>query len=337
MFKYGGSSCPVCSKPFNEKDDIVVCPDCGTPHHRECYRSLGHCAAADKHGTGEFWQPPQTERTNTATDIACPNCGTKSPREVKHCPVCGALLDKTENANNFDSDRDTHSEHTHEHHGEYHYYSGNIPPISPNPFNIPYGGVDPNTMLDDISAKDMSIFIGSNAFYFLPKFKAFAQKVRSFFPNFAAFFFTYMYYFYRKMYGLGFLILAATMVLSLPSLMINYAVMQETMVELGMIEEAMIFFPVSDQLYLLASVFNFLVFIMRVALSIFTNKLYYAHARNKIIALKEKFAEKDPTDYAFALAKKGRTNRKLILIIVITVAALYMLSVLFLSTTMSFL
>lgn len=29
--------CPVCDKQFKKGDDIVVCPECGAPHHRECY------------------------------------------------------------------------------------------------------------------------------------------------------------------------------------------------------------------------------------------------------------------------------------------------------------
>ena len=35
--RYTGETCPVCNKVFQEDDDIVVCPDCGTPHHRKCY------------------------------------------------------------------------------------------------------------------------------------------------------------------------------------------------------------------------------------------------------------------------------------------------------------
>ncbi len=45
--------CPVCNNQFKEDDDVVVCPECGTPHHRECYIENGKCANADKHGTNE--------------------------------------------------------------------------------------------------------------------------------------------------------------------------------------------------------------------------------------------------------------------------------------------
>ncbi len=51
--KYTSYKCPVCNNQFTEDDDVVVCPECGTPHHRECYIQNGKCANADKHGTNE--------------------------------------------------------------------------------------------------------------------------------------------------------------------------------------------------------------------------------------------------------------------------------------------
>lgn len=45
--------CPVCNNKFNEDDDIVVCPDCGTPHHRACYLNNGKCFNDEKHGLEE--------------------------------------------------------------------------------------------------------------------------------------------------------------------------------------------------------------------------------------------------------------------------------------------
>ena len=57
MSNYTGYRCPVCGKAFAQGDDVVVCPDCGAPHHRECYRSLGRCAYEEKHAAGEAWSP----------------------------------------------------------------------------------------------------------------------------------------------------------------------------------------------------------------------------------------------------------------------------------------
>ena len=40
MPKYYGCPCEGCAKPLTLKDDIVVCPDCGAPYHRDCYEKL---------------------------------------------------------------------------------------------------------------------------------------------------------------------------------------------------------------------------------------------------------------------------------------------------------
>ena len=87
--RYTGESCPYCKVEFTEQDDVVVCPDCGTPHHRVCWFAHGECAAADKHGEGYVWQksaePEQPQETKSEEkthahnesnlDIICPDCG----------------------------------------------------------------------------------------------------------------------------------------------------------------------------------------------------------------------------------------------------------------------
>lgn len=45
--------CPVCSNDFNEDDDVVFCPECGTPHHRSCWAEKGKCINENLHGTEE--------------------------------------------------------------------------------------------------------------------------------------------------------------------------------------------------------------------------------------------------------------------------------------------
>ncbi len=46
-------SCSLCHSCLFEKDDVVYCPVCGAPHHRECYNSIGHCALESTHGTDQ--------------------------------------------------------------------------------------------------------------------------------------------------------------------------------------------------------------------------------------------------------------------------------------------
>ena len=52
MPNYEKYKCPVCNQQFSRDDDIVTCPECGTPHHRECYGLTGHCVNRGLHSTG---------------------------------------------------------------------------------------------------------------------------------------------------------------------------------------------------------------------------------------------------------------------------------------------
>lgn len=90
---YKGVSCPVCGQPFQEGDDIVVCPECGAPHHRACYKQLGHCAMEQQlHPQHLSWQNPNDQPPAAAADgsddIICPNCGLFCHSEDVSCPNC---------------------------------------------------------------------------------------------------------------------------------------------------------------------------------------------------------------------------------------------------------
>lgn len=89
MFFHENEKCPVCDRFFTADDDIVICPRCGTPHHRSCYNELGHCANNDKHGSDFEYKPAETkeveqEKTDTdskesqTVEIDIPILGAKS-------------------------------------------------------------------------------------------------------------------------------------------------------------------------------------------------------------------------------------------------------------------
>lgn len=66
--------CPVCDKQFKKGDDVVVCPECGAPHHRECYEKEGHCHFADKHGADfsferNSWKRPNNRQSRTLKTV----------------------------------------------------------------------------------------------------------------------------------------------------------------------------------------------------------------------------------------------------------------------------
>jgi len=58
---FNGQKCPACGRSFDQDDDIVVCPVCGTPQHRSCWDERGECVNAARHAEGYVWQPETPE------------------------------------------------------------------------------------------------------------------------------------------------------------------------------------------------------------------------------------------------------------------------------------
>ncbi len=90
------SRCPVCGKEFLPGEDVVTCPDCGTPHHRECYNKLGHCANAHRHGEGFVWQPERPAGEPEAPGRQCAVCGSPLDPDAQYCNACGSPAIDTE-------------------------------------------------------------------------------------------------------------------------------------------------------------------------------------------------------------------------------------------------
>lgn len=55
MTRFENKLCPVCRTRFIKGADVVVCPTCGTPHHRSCYSLTEKCAYEDLHAEGWNW------------------------------------------------------------------------------------------------------------------------------------------------------------------------------------------------------------------------------------------------------------------------------------------
>ena len=68
---YSGESCVYCKAKLFDEDDVVYCPVCGAPHHRECYNDLGHCALEQLHGTeNEYSREKELEKVQKAEEKA---------------------------------------------------------------------------------------------------------------------------------------------------------------------------------------------------------------------------------------------------------------------------
>ena len=104
--KLEGQTCPVCHAYLFDDDDVVYCPECGAPHHRDCYNSIGHCGLEQLHGTPQQYdlqrqaklkeESAAAEREHKFDDAhtpsltVCKMCGEKYASELGSCPKCGA-------------------------------------------------------------------------------------------------------------------------------------------------------------------------------------------------------------------------------------------------------
>lgn len=70
MFKFQNKLCPVCRERFREGDDIAVCPECGTPHHRACYRVANKCSLEEFHASGFVWNGRLPDEPMPVPDIS---------------------------------------------------------------------------------------------------------------------------------------------------------------------------------------------------------------------------------------------------------------------------
>ncbi len=308
MQNFLGNSCPYCGNKFTAEDDIVVCPECGTPHHRECYKEHGICANEDKHSETFEWKDiyspaaapkvSKPEESHIAEgSVICFNCGTENPADSRYCLKCGAIL----GVGNDEAE---------------------APALSPEEeFQRERESAVLKSLGEDIggiTAKEALIYVKTSGGYFLPRFKAFSKGMK-FDTNFSAFIFSFLYLFYRKMYKLGFAVLAATLILSIPTALLDLVLYQEMLISNGMLSQLIWEIPHQDELAIFSFIASTLIFAMRFSLMIFFNKLYYNRVVNEIKEARVKLANSKEEDVVKFFKRRGGTS----LILPIVLAVLY--------------
>ena len=213
MLDYKGQRCFSCGEEFKEGDDVVVCPECGTPYHRECYIKEGKCINTSLHEEGKIWSPD----VEADEEIRCPRCGGLNKSDFEYCSHCGAALKQDETERPFNEQQNTgyggygNNGGGYQNRGGGFYGQGGFGPTpfgggmfgqSTDPFDYfcrSYG-VDPSERVEGIGIKEYYKYVRGNAMYFIMKFLRFSKEGIKRSINFPALLFPHVYFFFRKMY-----------------------------------------------------------------------------------------------------------------------------------------
>ncbi len=204
---------------MHDGEDIVVCPVCATPQHRECWLQAGHCANDSLHASGYIWKRENGEtlsenknETSSAPDSkVCHICSSENPADSLHCGNCGALFGNASGENpvcaHCGTKNDSDARHC-KNCGAPLVAGGGFFNVNPYMRNSDFKEDD---IIGGQKAGELAMYTQASAHRYLRKFRRFADGKKLSF-NFAAFFFAPYWFFYRKLYKAGafFLVVFAT-------------------------------------------------------------------------------------------------------------------------------
>lgn len=282
MSRFDNKLCPVCRKPLTDKSDIVVCPECGTPHHRSCYLALGHCGVEQYHASGFEWKG-------------------FLPGEEPQEPQEKVSLEKEEQTIEGPGD-----EFSRDHRAEYPGGSGNDgagpyqggsqgQPMDIGEYleNLQRQTMDDTRGVDGVSSRELSTFVGRSVMHYSQAFASFrapvlpGQKRRKAFINLCAGFFAPIHQFYRRMDLLGAIMVLVEFLFYIPALLFNAGI------------------GTADLLGNLQLIARGISFVAVVLLCVFGDYLYYRYAVKRIHKIRAKYDDGRADGYYEALAAKG--------------------------------
>lgn len=341
MFDYTGYQCKSCGGKFEEGDDIVVCPDCGTPYHRSCWKENGKCINEELHENGKSWKADMEERVESGEIARCKCCGnTLDPKQL-FCDRCGAPTQYYFRTNTQPYSGDPNASGQPEKQGQtgqqgqpgqYSQYYGQqgqygqpgqfsqqmsetMHPYMIN-FSDPLCGFSPDEEYEQgVTTKDLGEFIGSNTHYYLPKFKLMKTGHFKMSLNFVALFFPEFYFANRKMPVAALLALIIRTVIGLPSMALGlqaslgdkhfYEMFMASMPMLT--EQAKHFMELNLGTAMFTSICNVTYIISNIftlGLGFFANYIYYRHALKTSARIKKYY----PESFGHILRECGGTS-----------------------------
>lgn len=231
---YVNELCSGCGRKFTENDDIVTCPVCGTPQHRECWAENGKCVNEHLHEDGFEWKPRHSEKPKEPQmperRKTCLFCGEENPAEAENCENCGQPFN---GKNSFFGDEEVKEENDYSYKPPFKVdyqepEKNQSDAVQPESYNAPQSPAQPSAILQfpdngysqyektilGEDRKDFANYVRVSVPAYYKKFKKF-ENGKKFTFNFAAFIFGPLWFFFRKLYKEGVLFLAVSMCITL--------------------------------------------------------------------------------------------------------------------------
>jgi len=195
ILRYDGIACAACGVPFTDKDEVVVCPRCGAPEHRECWLRAGACVNDALHAGGFVWQSPAFNERPSAAQIN----GAGAERDG------GPELRQDFEMNGMGGEPISGGD----------VFNGCGPPERRRAYSdARQESSGPDLHIDGIPAAETAAYVRQNAGYYIGEFADMDSKQSNKSWNWAAFLFDANWLFYRKMYKYG---VVAMIIISLTS------------------------------------------------------------------------------------------------------------------------
>lgn len=315
--------CGVCGKTFTESDDIVYCPECGTPMHRECWDAEKKCPNSDKHGTGFEWSASPSEKKESTDNgfnkgFVCDACGEElKPNDfIVVCPECGTPIhkecwDKEHKCPNEErhlEDYDWNIEHRRsyapppmeQNTAVFNSVSGFFGEISRNPLKSSDTGEELTCC--GVKQSELIAFLGSEKISTPRLFVTFMNMANSkrkvSFNVFSGLMFP-LYFFYRRMMGPGIILSLISIILS----PIMVFVFKDSSVFMGGGANAL------AQTFAAFS-YNMMpvMYALQFACILFTDYFYMKWCVRKILAIRESCKDMPEEEYYRILGTKGKPS-----------------------------
>lgn len=276
---YTNELCTKCGKPFRPEDDVVVCPECGSPYHRACWEEAGACVNTALHQSGGSWQAQQEARSREMQRRECPRCHYKNLPDATFCSGCGMPLQAPGAGNPQDARVEMAGVR-----------------IDPEQ---PLLGLDPDEDLGGATVAEMGDFIGSNQLYYLSLFAAMKRTGKKISFNAMALFFPHIFFVNRKMWLWTVISLVVQFVLGIPAALYTLGQMEGFSLIANLFHTKSLFFQ------LLVSGCSLLDLGFSVLMCLFANYLYRQHAVKKITKLRAR--NYPQSQYREAVKRAGGT------------------------------